>query len=295
MLEDVKRHRIALGDPAVEISLLDWGGDGPIALLHHANGFCAATWAPVAEGLRSRFHVVAMDARGHGDSSRPEGAEAYTWPHFGSDVAAVARWLVAETDRAIALGMGHSFGGTALMLAAASQPQLFERLVLVEPVLPPPLAVEASVDPKRAERGGDLIEGARRRRQVFPDREAVRARWSTKDLFRNWDARVFELYLAEGLRDRPDGQVELKCSSEVEAAIFSHGRGFDCWEVASRVSTPALLLWATRGDFPRAAFEEVAKRMADARIHDTQTGHLIPMEQPDLVVGEALAFSAGTD
>ena len=296
MLEDVRRRRIALDDSNLEIALLDWGGDGPIALLHHANGFCAATWAPVVESLRSRFHVVAMDARGHGDSSRPEDATAYAWAHFGADALAVARLLVAESGAGrIALGLGHSFGGTSLLMAAGSEPGLFERLVLVDPVLPPPRAMVAAIDPERVERSDDLIERARRRREVFPDRAYARGSWSEKPLFRDWDARAFELYLQEGLRDRPDGQVELKCSTEVEAAIFSQGRSFDTWEIASKVSTPTLLLWAERGDFPRIVFEEVAKHMGDVRIHDAPTGHLVPMEHPDLVAREVLAFVADAD
>ena len=62
----------ASGDASIEIAGLDWGGDGPIALLNHANGFCAATWGLVAGKLCERFRVVGIDARGHGDSdTRP--------------------------------------------------------------------------------------------------------------------------------------------------------------------------------------------------------------------------------
>jgi pimeloyl-ACP methyl ester carboxylesterase len=164
MLEDASRRRITLEASGVEIALLDWGGDGPLALLHHANGFCAATWALVAERLRPHFRVVAMDARGHGHSTKLADETAYAWPRFGEDAAAVARSLAADhPDGRIALGLGHSFGGTSLMLASAEVPDLFERLVLVDPVLPPPVVVETSIDPTRAERGRGLAEGATQR------------------------------------------------------------------------------------------------------------------------------------
>ena len=61
-------------------------------------------------------------------------------------------------------------------------------------------------------------------------------------------------FTREGLRDRPDGQVELKCSPKTEAAIFGGGPFFDAWALAPRVKTPTLLLWATRGDFPRPVY-----------------------------------------
>ena len=86
LLPGVIRGRVSVPETGVEIATLDFGGDGPLALLHHANGFCAALWKPVAEALTARYHVVAMDARGHGDSSRPEGETVYAWSEMARDV-----------------------------------------------------------------------------------------------------------------------------------------------------------------------------------------------------------------
>ena len=122
MLEGVERRRFALPESGLEIALLDWGGDGPLALLHHANGFCAAVWGLVASGLRHRYRVIALDARGHGDSSRPSGSGAYHWDRFAEDLVEVAERLVAEAGGgSLALGVGHSFGGTSFLGAAARQ------------------------------------------------------------------------------------------------------------------------------------------------------------------------------
>jgi len=293
VLEHVTRRRIALPERGVEIALLDWGGEGPLALLHHANGFLAATWDLVAQRLREHFHVVGMDGRGHGDSSKPTGEGAYGWGHFGADLAGVARVLAAEAGGRIALGLGHSFGGTSMVLAAAEEPDLFERLILVDPPLPPPEELN-ELDPIRTERANDLVEGARKRRSVWDSREQARAAWSEKPLFEAWDPRAFDLYVAEGLADRPDGQVELKCRGEIEGAIFSQGFSFDLWSLAARVSTPTLVLWASGGNFPRALYEGFSKALGDARVADLAGGHLVVMEQPDLVVQAVLGF-AGPD
>jgi pimeloyl-ACP methyl ester carboxylesterase len=289
VLTRVRRRRIPLPARGVELALLDWGGEGPLALLHHANGFCAAVWDPVAEGLRERFRVVALDARGHGDSSKPEDAEAYRWPEFGRDLAALAAILAAESGP-VALGLGHSFGGTATLLAAGERPDLFERLLLVDPVLFPRRTFES--DPERLARAGGMAEGARRRRHVFPDRASARASWRRRETFAHWDPRALELYLAEGLADRPGGGVELKCPGEVEAAIFERGASIDAMAEARRLRTPALVLAARRGSFQRAHFEEFARVMPDGRVREVDTGHFVPMEAPGLVVREALAFSA---
>jgi pimeloyl-ACP methyl ester carboxylesterase len=230
-----------------------------------------------------------MDARGHGDSSKPADADCYRWELFGHDLLAVAEMLAAEhPDGRIALGLGHSFGGIALLMAAAEQPDLFDYSALVDPVAIPPewtRALRAADSP-----GNTLAEGARKRRQVWPSREAARAKWMEKKLFADWDPRALDLYLAEGLADRPDGQVELKCRGEIEAAIFEATGEFDLWAAADRVKTPTLIEWAVHGDFPRAIFEQLAARLADGEICDIDTGHLAPMQHPDRVVAPLLDF-----
>jgi pimeloyl-ACP methyl ester carboxylesterase len=304
VLDDVRRRRLALPDRGVEIALLDWGGAGPLALLHHANGFCAATLDLVARRLSPYYRVIGMDARGHGDSSRPTGASfaqraegerrpsggAYEWREFGADLAAVARALAGEHGGRVALGLGHSFGGTSMLLAAAEEPALFERLVLVDPVLHEPRGAQ-HYDASRHVRASEMVQRATRRRAVFADRAAAREIWRDKDMFAEWDPRAFDLYLAEALGDRVDGQVELKCSPETEAAVYAAGFTSNVWDPTANLAVPTLILWAQRGNFPRSVYEAYAKHVADARILDADAGHLMAMEQPDLVVDAALSFA----
>jgi pimeloyl-ACP methyl ester carboxylesterase len=277
-----------LPESGVEIALLDWGGAGPLAVLHHANGFCAALWDPVARALRDEFRVIAMDARGHGDSSKPEGDDHYRWEAFGRDLAAVAAALAAEhADGRVALGLGHSFGGTSMLMAAAERRDLFQRLVLVDPVMRPRIA-----DAERATRPRQLSEGARARRRVFESRDVARELWHRKPLFARWQPESFDLYLEEGLADRDDGQVELKCSPEAEAAVFANGRHFDLWSVAERVTAPTRLLWAAQGSFPRSVFIEMEEHMTPhAEVVEVAAGHLMLMESPDRVVDAVRGFA----
>jgi pimeloyl-ACP methyl ester carboxylesterase len=289
MLDDVVRRRITLPDSGLEIALLDWGGDGPLALLHHANGFCAGVWGLVAERLRKQFRVVAMDARGHGDSAKPDAPGSYLWSEFSRDVLGVADVLTGGREP-IALGLGHSFGGTAITLAAIERPRLFERIVLLDPIVFPSLSEwRAQI---RSAGSNAMAEGARRRRHEWASRDEAREKWMGKEMFSDWDPRALELYLAEGLRERDDGGVELKCPGEIEAAVFEGAGSVDVMALAHRLSTPALILWARRGNFPREHFENLAGRMQDATVQEADTGHFVPMEDPELVAERVLAFSA---
>jgi pimeloyl-ACP methyl ester carboxylesterase len=277
-------RRISLPERGVEIAVLDWGGEGPLALLHHANGFCKGVFARVAEGLRQDFRVVAMDARGHGDSSQVAGPDAFAWPAFAQDLGAVAERLTHEAGRPIALGLGHSFGGTAMLAAAAMRPELFERLLLVDPVISPPLEVSP---PERLEHMNRMVDAARNRRAEFASRAEARAWWAQRSLFADWQAEALDLYVLDGLRETDRGSVVLKCPGRVEAAVFGATERFDLQALAPRVRQPTLWLWAARGNFPREAYEALAGQMVAARVESLDVGHLIPMERPDLVVEAA--------
>lgn len=286
LLAHPARRLLSLPRRGVDIALLDWGGDGPLALLHHANGFCKGMWAEVAEALRGRFRVVAMDARGHGDSSRPEAPAAYAWDHFAEDLVAVAEALVAERGGGdVALGVGHSFGGTAMIGAAARRPRLFSRLLLVDPVVPPPPHAGITADNTPPLRR--LVEGARRRRSHWPSRAAARAYCRERRFFASWRPTAIELYLLDGMREHADGSLELKCPGAVEAAVFGSSGTIDLFSLAAQVAVPATVMWAARGDFPRAVHEALAQTLRAGRLVEVATGHLVPMEDPALVIAAA--------
>jgi pimeloyl-ACP methyl ester carboxylesterase len=284
-------RRMPLPERGVEIALLDWGGDGPLLFMHHANGFCAGTLGLVAEALVPRFRVIGMDARGHGDSSKPEEPGAYAWENFAGDYLAVAERLADECGGGrVAVGLGHSFGGTSVLGAAAERPELFGRLVLVDPVIPPPPEMLAAydADPDRVSRLSRLFDCARKRRSSWPSRAEAREHFASRSLFENWLPAALDLYLEYGLRERADGQLELRCPGEVEAAVFSQSGRLDIEELARRAKVPTVVLWARHGDFPPAVYQRVFAAMQDARIVDVDAGHLIPMERPDLVVAAVL-------
>ena len=56
------------------------GGEGPPLLLLHGNPMTHASWHQVTNALRRRFHVVATDLRGYGDSVGPAaGGPEHVW------------------------------------------------------------------------------------------------------------------------------------------------------------------------------------------------------------------------
>ncbi len=285
MIDGVIRRRVRGSTPDVEIALLDWGGEGDLVLLHHANGFCGATLAPIANALSDRYRVVAMDARGHGDSTsvRPIGdPNPYDWKRLAADLRAALRDIleIAERDR-VELAIGHSFGGTLILDSAASEPSLFGKLLLCDPVI-----VESVVpgEDQSRSRGPDLATGARKRRDRFSTRAEAFAHFRSRGLFVNFSPEALALYVGEGIGPTPDGDFALKCKPEVEAAIFSSAALTDLFAEADKVTADVTFLHALRGNFSRERYDALASRMPSARVESLDVGHLFPLEEPERVV-----------
>ncbi|MEO7665455.1 MAG: alpha/beta hydrolase, partial [Dehalococcoidia bacterium] len=92
----------------LRLHYLRWGDGSQPILLSHATGFFAALWQPIAEQLADAgYTVYAYDARGHGDSGKPEAIwENYDWHRFAEDLQALLDHL---GFRDIPL-VGHSMG-----------------------------------------------------------------------------------------------------------------------------------------------------------------------------------------
>ena len=282
------RRLVELEGRGATLSLLEWGDPAlPLALFSHANGFCAALWAEVAEALQQRFHVVAVDARGQGHSPEPPGgvsSQTISWQALRDDLVELSRRLLAETGQSrVALGVGHSIGGTLTLAAAAAlAPGRFDALLALDPVILPPRRVASGPE-------NMLAAGARRRRAVFASRESARAGFAGKPFFANWTERALDLYVDFGLEpslspDAEEGEVVLRCSPETEASVFESSIDFDIVDEVARIDVPAGILWAAGGQFPREVHAGLAERMPLGWIQDADAGHLILMEKPGLVL-----------
>jgi len=283
----------------VTINIRDFGGSGPVALLHHANGFSAGTWTFVARKLNRHFHVFAIDARGHGDSDAAGATEGVDLSCFVSDETAVAKALCTRCEvPKIAFGIGSSFGGIVTAMAEASRPGLFERIALLDPpIIPTPalyrhlgLPVPAGQEEKKR----PPTEQTRRRRAHFPSLDDARASWRTRGMFASWPDDAFELYLAECLRPAADGGVELKCAPSVEAYVFEATDNLNVLDYAPAVEVPVLYARAGKGFFPAEYCKRVARLFPDCRYEEIDGGHLLPLEAPDATVDRLLEF-AGID
>ena len=288
----VQANSLSADRRRVRLHYLEWGDSNlPPAVLLHATGFLARLWQPVAEALAARCHVFAYDSRGHGDSDKPVLSEAegppddYHWQHFVDDL----RGFLDALELRNVLAVGHSGGGAAVAYLAATEPRRLFRAVLIEPIIVPP----HEGNPVGGERRHDLASGARRRRMVWSSAEELYRSYRRRPTFARWRDDVLRLYAEHGTLRREDGQVELKCPGEIEAQVFENSSSLDIWSVLPQIVCPTLVVRGEHTDAYLALIAEgVAARIPDGRLATIQdAGHLAPMERPQAMAAEILAFA----
>jgi len=281
MSADGPRRRVPArvgSSDGVQVAVHELGGDGPVLLVGHATGFHGRCYLPMAASLAERYRCVAFDYRGHGDTPMPSGV-AVSWERYGDDATAVARAVSAATGAPL-VAFGHSMGGACLLMAARREPELFERLVLFEPIVFPPGGVR---DPEAGP--SPLIAGARRRRASFPTLEEAIANYAAKPPLGAFTPAALDAYVRFGFRRGDDGQFHLCCDPEVEAATFEAGSEHRTWDALEEIEVPVLVVAGrVDADQPSAIAAAVAERLPRGRYLEVpEIDHFGPMVRPDLV------------
>jgi pimeloyl-ACP methyl ester carboxylesterase len=268
----------------------DFGGPGAPVLMLHGTGLHGRCWAPVAERLGVGLRPLALDLRGHGASGRsPDGS--YPWELFATDALAVLDQLGLSGASGL-IGVGHSAGATALLLAESARPGTFSRLWLWEPIMAIP--------------GGDLTArnsaqfaaSARRRRAHFDSIEDARAHFEGRGQFAQFSPASMEAFLQGAFVGGEQGGIELACDPDDEARMYEAALSHNAWGRLAEVRCLARLSGGARSTaVPPQDLAQVVSRLPAGEMNVMPAlSHFGPFEAPEEIaadiVGQAAAARA---
>jgi pimeloyl-ACP methyl ester carboxylesterase len=291
-------RRISFEIPGGRMAGIAFGAQTPTPdiVFLHATGFNARTYRTLLEPLAEKFHVLALDARGHGRTQLKARVFGYTsWRRHRNDLISV---LERHFKQPVTLA-GHSMGATVSLLTAGRRPDLVKAVALFDPVILPATAyalAELPFAPALSRGFLPLARSALHRRRRFANRaEAVKA-FTGRGVFRSFSRAMIEDYVADGFIDTPTGAVKLACHPRYEAATFCAQRNHP-WTALEAGSGPLVLLRAERNSTMSAsAMQRIAALRPGARVATVEgASHMLPMERPDRVRAaiEAAALMAG--
>ena len=268
---DPRERRIR--GPAGDLVVWDHPGAAPDVLLLHGIGHAGREWDVFAEAVDSRLRLIAPDARGHGDSAKPE--DAYAPDDFVADVVAILDGL--ELPRVVLVG--HSMGGAHAVAFTLAHPERVSRLVVIDtgPTLEPEGRDRARrLTTTRPARFANAAEAERYIRATSPgysdDVYAHRVRWL--------------------LRVAPDGLVWRSDRAALERILRGSAvSATDGWSRIGEITVPTLVVRGTRGHLGAGTAQEMVERMPDARAIDLEAGHNVHLDRPAELADAVVAFA----
>ena len=266
-------RRIAV--TGLTLHALEWANPGAPGLLFLHGGAAHAHWFDrVIAPFTRRYHVLALDQRGHGESGWPS-PPAYATEDFVADLAAV----MDELGWRRATLVGHSMGGANSMALAAWHPERVERLVVVDS--------RPSIPPERLgvmhERGKRALRTPRR----HPNPESAMASFRLLPRETNADPLVLKHVARSGIVERDGGW-----SYRFDPAANSSRRPQDLWPHLSRITAPTLLV---RAALSPILTPEMLTKMTDAipdvrAVEVPDAYHHVTLDRPEAFVASVSGF-----
>lgn len=250
----------------IRMHWLDWGNEHlPCIVLLHGGSLTAHTWDMAVLCLRHRYHIIALDQRGHGDSGwTPE-------DQFGEDPGD----LMLEDTRAFIdhLGIdslslvGMSMGGINTIRYAANYPEKLKAVGIVD--VAPVSMMEGQREMAHFRKATDELKS-------FEDFLAE----SRKFLVRRPEAHL-RYSLTHSLKQVAEGQFTWKRDrrprpqsrrSKEQQANVNAARIAARWEDIRNISAPTLL-------FRGSESKILSLEAADQTVRELQDGRLVVIER----------------
>jgi haloacetate dehalogenase len=285
--KDFKKTKIETS--GAEINLVH-GGEGKPLLLLHGYPQTHVMWHLTAPKLAEHFHVVCMDLRGYGDSSKPESSP----DHFTYSKRAMAQDCVEVME---SLGYkrffaaGHDRGARVTHRMALDYPGRIEAACVMD--LAPTHTMFARTD--KAFATGYYHWFFLIQPDGLPEKMiGCDPEYYLREKLRRWSApgAVFdEEAVREYVRCFKDPEaIHASCEDYRAAAtidLLHDEEDFD-----KKIACPLLVLWGGKGFINRTynVIETWKEKAVDVRGRALDCGHFLPEERPGDVCDELIKF-----
>jgi pimeloyl-ACP methyl ester carboxylesterase len=255
-------------------------GDGPPLVLVHDYLASRVAWDDVLWRLAERFHVIAPDLPGFGESEKPPPSR------YRYDFDAFSESLV---DLASAMGLvrlslcGHAMGGAVALTLAATYAHFVDKLVLVNPLVYPP-RLDAVARIASVPILGPLIFKQLFGRTLFRSRFLSPGRTAANGPSARRIDHLFELFDAPAAREAAYATMHAMLDTRPLMASVP------------RVTTPTLVVWgrANRSS-PVEQGRRLARELGGSRFEVLDCGSSPAEECPAAFTSAVTSFLASDD
>jgi len=276
----------------LRLHYVDWGNHGaPHLLMIHGGRDHCRNWDWVAERLMDRYHIVAPDLRGHGDSAWAIGGN-YSEINYIYDIAQ----LVHQKQMAPVTILAHSLGGSIGLLYSGLFPDTVEKIVAIEGLGPSPQMMERMRGAPIEERLRSWIkmrrESAGRVPRKYATLEDAVARMREENTHLDED-QAWHLTI-HGAVQNEDGTYSWKFDNYVRMGGGVGGLSIDDQHrIWSGITAPVLLVRGMESWASDPVADGRAKHFKNARLANIEgAGHWSHHDKLDVFMGHIDSFLA---
>ena len=233
----------------------------------------------MARDLCGQFHIISLDSRGHGDSDWPE--SGYSFPQRIDDLEGLADAIELRDAVAVA----HSTGGVVASMLSKRRPDIFSKLMLLEPMVVVTEAFQRMVSQR-----------AVRPRRTWGSRDEMYDYLKQHRMTGKWRDDVIRDVVAHESFELPDGRLDMKWAN---ASMDWNEREGDYHDLRPTLKTLAKPVQFIVSDSRADSFQDVATIAEEtagfSMVTIPDSGHNIYMDQPDIVAAAVRKFvTSGT-
>jgi pimeloyl-ACP methyl ester carboxylesterase len=273
----------------LRLHYVDWGNpDAPPLLLIHGGRDHCRNWDWVAEALRDRYHIIAPDLRGHGDSEWVQGG-TYDSLDYVYDIAQ----LLHQTRLTPVNIIAHSMGGSIALLYAGIYPENVNKLVAIEGMGPSPEMLERRQSQDTQARLRNWIDSLRRSAgripRSYPSLEAALARMQEANPHLT-EAQARHLTI-HGSNQNEDGSYSWKFDNYGRAMSPVYLPPDDVEALHRNITCPVMLMVGAESWASDPAEDGRAERFHNARVVNVAgAGHWLHHDKLDVFLSEVQQF-----
>ena len=243
-----------------------------------ANGFPSGTYRQFLSSLTSELCITSLNPRS-------------CWPNIGKPPKQI-NWEVYaddliefldQTQNEPIIGMGHSQGATATIIAASKRPDLFKQLVVIEPAyVSMRLSFLLQILPLFIKEKSQPLKSAILKQDIFESKTDFINSCRNNRFYKRGSDSVLHDFCEFGLRSKENGRYTLVFPKNWEASNFSKPPSI--WKYLKKIEIPIILIGGKHTVFFNAKNRELwlQKSPNTSLVENLEYGHIFPLEAPEV-------------
>ena len=257
----------------------------------HANGFPPNAYKSLFENLTSNADTTNFLLRPLSKNKKNTLNDINSWIPFYED------FIESIQYKNNLVGMGHSIGGNIVLRAGLTHPNLFSKIILLDPTLFVPKIIflwKIIVKFNLQKKIHPWINATLNRKMVYNNFDEIFKSYRKKNVFKKISDNNLKIYI-DSITKNSNGKLNIIYSKEWEYKIYKTGliKDYFIWNKIKDIKVPTLIIKAEDSNaFMNSAAKKINKMKSEkiniVTIKDTT--HLFPLEIPEKVSTIILDF-----